>query len=500
MSKLKFPENFLWGGAVAANQCEGAWLEDGKAPNVTDTVVGILSKGKDIGIKYNTEKKEWEMALDNSKTYLSHDGIDFYHRYKEDLSYMAGMGMKAFRTSISWARIFPNGDEKEPNEAGLKFYDDLFDEMLKKGMEPVITMSHFEMPLNLALKYGGWMNEKLIDFWCRYAEVIFSRYKGKVKYWLTFNEINHLFRIPYVAAGLVDQNPIGPDFDPTDHISESQKYQAAHYLFVASAKTVKILREIDPNAKIGCMLALSSNATYPYSCNPDDVFGSLETRRNAYFWLDGFCKGKYSKFAYKRFNDAGKVPTMKEGDLDLIKNNTVDFIAFSYYRSSVFASDSTLTVDTTGGIGKENPYLKEKAPKPYESVLDPKGLRFILNDLQDRYDLPMFIVENGTGLDEHRDENKQLSDPFRVHYIKEHVKELAKAIEDGCDIMGYLYWGPLDIVSAGTGEMKKRYGFVYVDRFNDGTGTLERSKKESYKFYKELIESNGQNVLKEFDK
>ena len=499
MNNLKFPSNFLWGGAVAANQCEGAWLTDGKKPNVTDTVVGIMSSGKDIGIRYDQDNKQWKMQLDPNKVYLSHDAIDFYHHYKDDLAYMSQMGFKAFRTSISWARIFPDGDDDTPNEQGLKFYDDLFDEIIKNGMEPVITMSHFEMPLTLATKYGGWLNEKLIDFWCNYAKVIFNRYKGKVKYWLTFNEINHLFKIPYVAAGFVDQDPVGPDFDPTANISEKQKYQAAHYLMVASAKTVKLLREIDPEAKIGCMLALSANATYPYSCNPDDVLKSQEVQRNTYFWLDGFCKGKYSPFAYKRFKDANGIPVMHDGDLELMKNNTVDFIAFSYYRSSVIAADSTLSVDTTGATGKTNPYLKDKAPKPYESVLDAKGLRYILNDLQDRYDLPMFIVENGTGLDEKLDENRHLSDPYREHYIRQHVIEMAKAIEDGCNIMGYLYWGPIDIVSAGTGEMKKRYGFVYVDRFNDGTGTLERIKKDSFDFYKEVCTTNGQNVLKDVD-
>jgi len=345
------------------------------------------------------------------------------------------------------------------------------------------------------MKYGGWLSEEMIELWMKYAKVIFNRYKGKVKYWLTFNEVNHLFRLPYIAAGTVDLDPEGPDYDPLKGLTQKEIYQASHYLFVASAKTVKLLREIDPAAKIGCMLALSSNATYPYSCNPDDVLGALEVHRNAYFWLDGFCKGIFSGFTKKRWERAGGAPVMREGDLELIRNNTVDFIAFSYYRSAVYASDTTLKVDTTGAVGKNNPYLTEKAPKPYESVLDPKGLRYVLNDLQDRYNLPQFIVENGTGLVEQPDENGEINDTFRNHYISEHVKEMANAIDDGCDVMGYLYWGPLDIVSAGSGEMSKRYGFVYVDRHNDGTGTLKRSKKASYQFYKELIETNGQSVL-----
>lgn len=487
---MSFPKDFLWGGAVAANQLEGAYLEDGKQLNVTDVMVGIVNQPD---LKFDDEKGKWVPDFKDDKVYLSHDGIDFYHRYKEDLAYMAQMGFKAFRTSISWGRIFPNGDEAEPNEEGLKFYDDLFDEMIRLGMEPVITLSHYETPLHLLTEYGGWLNEKLIDFWMNYVRVVFNRYKGKVKYWMTFNEINNLFRMPFAAGGVLKttKNDQGiPNADLTD----AELYQAAHYIFVANAKTVALCHEMDPEAQIGCMLSLSSIATYPYSCNPDDVFGALQFQRKQKLFLDVMCKGYYPGYVKRIWNEVNCTPVMQEGDLELIEKNTVDYIAFSYYRSAVFKSDGSITVDTGGAAGVENPYLEGTSPEPWRWPIDPKGIRYVCNVLSDEYHMPLFIVENGIGLDENLDEKGQIHDDFRKKYVKEHLEQVHEAILDGCDIMGYLYWGPIDVVSAGTGEMRKRYGFVYVDRFNDGTGTLERSKKDSFAWYKHVIETNGEEL------
>lgn len=484
---MEFSKNFLWGGAVAANQLEGAFLEDGKQLNVTDVMVGIANQPD---LKWNGSINKWEAAFDPEKVYLSHEGIDFYHRYKEDLQFMAGMGFKAFRTSISWGRIFPNGDESEPNEKGLKFYDDMFDEMKRLGMEPVITLSHYETPLHLLTEYGGWLNEKLIGFWMNYVNAVFNRYKGKVKYYMTFNEINNIFRMPFAAGGLLKPDPVDTS-RPNADLTDKEIYQAAHYIFVANAKTVAACHEIDPAAKIGCMLSLSSMATYPYSCNPDDVFGALQFQRKQKLFLDVMCKGAYPGYVKRIWKEEGTEPAVQPGDLELIKGNTVDYIAFSYYRSAVYKSDGSITVDTGGAAGVENPYLEGCSPKPWCWPIDPKGIRYVCNLLTDEYQLPLFIVENGIGLDEKPDGDGKIADSFREKYVKDHLIQINEAIKDGCDIMGYLYWGPIDVVSAGTGEMKKRYGFVYVDRFNDGTGTLERRKKNSYEWFKHVIETNG---------
>ena len=418
---MSFPKDFLWGGAIAANQYEGAWLEDGKQPNVTDVLVGIMSK--DPGIQWNEDKKKYEMKLNPDKVYLSHDAVDGYHRYREDLKLMKGMGFNSFRTSIAWGRIFPNGDELEPNEAGLAYYDDMFAYMNELGMEPVITLSHYETPLHLITEYGGWSNPQLIDFWLRYVKTVFTRYKGKVKFWLTFNEVNALFRMPLVAGGVLTiKDPKDPS-DPIGSTTKQDQWDAYHNILVANAKTVQ--------------------------------------------------------------------------ELKLIKENTVDFLSFSYYRSTTFDRDVNLKVDTGGLTCRDNPYLKDKAPQPWGWAVDPVELRYTLNVLYDRYHLPLLIVENGVGLDENIDEKGEIHDDFRVHYIEEHLKNVNDAIEDGVDCRGYLYWGPIDVVSAGTGEMKKRYGFVYVDRFNDGHGTLERKLKDSYYRYKEIIESNGEVLLED---
>lgn len=488
---MSFPKNFLWGGAVAANQCEGAWLEDGKAPNVTDIMVGIASK--DPGLKWNDQTKKWEMALDKNKVYLSHEAIDFYHRYKEDLKLMAGMGFNCFRTSIAWGRIYPNGDEEKPNEAGLAYYDDLIDTMLELGMEPVITLSHYETPLHLLTEYGGWSNHQLITFWNRYVTTVFNRYKGKVKYWLTFNEVNNMMKMPLVAGGLLSLNPQDPS-DPIGSITEKEKWQAYYNICVANAWTVKRCKEIDPQAKVGCMLTSSSVATYPYDCNPDNVFGAYQTVRMANFYFgDAFCLGEIPGYVKRVWQEHQCTPIMTDQEIQLIKENTVAFFSLSYYRSSAYDISKGMEANTGGLVGFTNPYLKETE---WGWPIDEKGIRYVLNVLYDRYHLPLFIVENGIGLDEHLDENGEIDDPSRIAYVEDHLKYIHEAILDGVEIMGYLYWGPIDVVSAGTGEMKKRYGFIYVDRFNDGTGTLERRIKKSYYRYKEIIESNGEILFK----
>lgn len=490
--KSYFGKDFLWGGAVAANQCEGAWLEDGKKPNISDVMTGI--NAPEAGLVWDESIGKWKMCLDEDKTYLTHDGIDFYHRYKEDLKLLADMGMKCFRTSISWARIFPDGDEEHPNEKGLQFYEDLIDECIRLGIEPVITLSHYETPLNLLINYGGWISKETITFWKRYVSAVMERFKGKVKYWLTFNEVNNMYRRPVVSAGILSTKP----FDKQNPlvVSEAEKWQAYVNILVASAWTVKIAHEIDEANMVGCMLTCSSLATYPYSCDPDDVMGAYQLARiSNYYYGDPFCLGIIPGYVKRIWKEEKVNPEIDDEELSMIREYTVDFYSLSYYRSGTYSKEVKNAYDTGGVKGKKNPYINTVSPEPWCWPVDPKGLRYVLNLITDRYHLPLFIVENGIGLDEHVDDSGHIQDEFRVQFIKDHLLQVNEAILDGCEIMGYLYWGPIDIVSAGTGEMRKRYGFIHVDRNNDGSGTLHRTKKDSYDWYKKVIETNGECLL-----
>lgn len=466
---MTFPKNFLWGGAIAANQAEGAYNEDGKGLSVAD----ILAVGAD-------RFKNVELEINENKYYPSHEAIDFYHTYKEDIRELSELGMKCFRTSIAWSRIFPNGDDKEPNEKGLEFYDNLFDELLKNGMEPVITISHFETPLNLITKYGGWKNRKLIDFYVNYCSVIFNRYKDKVKYWMTFNEINHAHTLPLIAAAIVvkeDENKL------------QDIYQASHNMLVASAKAVIMGHGINKDFKIGCMLSLSP--IYPASCKPEDVFESYELRRRSLFYSDIQMLGEYPSY-FKRIAKENNITIeMEDEDIEILKKGVCDYLGFSYYRSSLHEAGMKILGNTGGLLGKKNPYLSETK---WGWPIDPLGLRYVCNELTDRYHKPLFIVENGLGAIDEVTEDGEIHDEERMEYLKKHVIMMNEAIEDGADIIGYTWWGPIDIVSAGTGEMKKRYGFVYVDKDNNGNGTLKRIKKDSYNYYKQIIATNGENL------
>lgn len=466
---MTFPKNFLWGGAIAANQAEGAYNEDGKGLSVAD----ILPVGAD-------RFKNIELEINKEKYYPSHEAIDFYHTYKEDIKELSELGMKCFRTSIAWSRIFPNGDEKEPNEKGLEFYDNLFDELLKYGMEPVITISHFETPLNLVTKYGGWKNRKLIDFYVNYCNVIFNRYKNKVKYWMTFNEINHAHTLPLIAAAIVvkeDENKL------------QDIYQASHNMLVASAKAVIMGHEINKDFKIGCMLSLSP--IYPASCKPEDVFESYELRRRSLFYSDIQMLGEYPSYFNRIVKENNINIEMEDVDTEVLKKGVCDYLGFSYYRSSLHEAGMKILGNTGGLLGKKNPYLSETK---WGWPIDPLGLRYVCNELTDRYHKPLFIVENGLGAIDEVTEDGKIYDNERMDYLKKHVIMMNEAIEDGAEILGYTWWGPIDIVSAGTGEMKKRYGFVYVDRDNDGNGSLKRIKKDSYNYYKQIIKTNGENL------
>ncbi|MCR5763791.1 MAG: 6-phospho-beta-glucosidase [Treponema sp.] len=477
MKGIKMPEGFLWGGATAANQCEGGWKEGGRGLANVD----LIPYGKD---RFPVALGKMKMLeCDDSHFYPSHEAIDMYHHYKEDIALFAEMGFKVYRMSIAWTRIFPEGDEKEPNEEGLKFYDNVFDECLKHGIEPLVTLVHFDAPVGLIKKFGGWKDRRMIGCFENYCRTVFNRYKNKVKYWLTFNEINILLHMPFMGAGVIIED--GED-------ERQVKYAAAHHELVASAIAVKAAHEINPSMKVGCMI--NAGEFYPYSCNPEDVWEALSENRKNYFFVDVQSRGYYPNYAWKQFERENVSIPMQESDEAVLKEGTVDFVSFSYYCTRVAAGANTDAPKVVGNLmgGIKNPHLKESA---WGWAIDPVGLRSTMNELYDRYQKPLFIVENGIGTNDVPDSNGEVQDDAHIEYMRTHILEMEKAVaEDGIPLMGYTMWGPIDLVSASTGEMKKRYGFIYVNKDNDGKGDLSRSRKKSFNWYKEVISSNGEKL------
>jgi len=475
MAESIFPADFLWGGAIAANQAEGAYLEGGKGI----TTVDMIPHGKDrMAVKLGVEKR---FALRDDEFYPSHGAIDFYHRYKEDIALMAEMGFTVFRTSIAWSRIFPNGDEQQPNAAGIAFYRDLFSECKKYGIEPLVTLCHFDVPMHLVREYGSWRSRKMVEFFTHYARTCFEAFDGLVKYWLTFNEINIMLHSPFSGAGLV--------FEKDDN-KEQVKYQAAHHELVASALATKIAHEVNPENQVGCMLA--GGNFYPYSCKPEDVWAALEKDRENLFFIDVQARGAYPSYARRLFKEKGIVVEMEPGDSDILKD-TVDFVSFSYYASRCASADMNDNNSNAANIVKslKNPYIEASE---WGWGIDPLGLRITMNMMYDRYQKPLFLVENGLGAKDVVNEKGEINDDYRISYLREHIKAMGEAIEDGIPVMGYTSWGCIDLVSASTGEMSKRYGFVYVDRDDQGNGTLARTRKKSFHWYKKVIASNGMDL------
>ena len=488
-----FPEGFLWGGSTAANQIEGAWNEGGRGPATSDFARLITKQIRDtegtfdVHVPHNAASKE---MVEDMKAHPENwelpkrRGIDFYHTYKDDIKLFAEMGFKVFRMSISWSRIFPNGDDAIPNEEGLKFYDAVFDELHKYGIEPLVTLCHFDTPIALIKKYGGWKDRRMVDAYAHYCEVLFQRFRGKVKYWLTFNEINMLLHMPFMGAGLL--------FAPGENVQQV-KYQAAHHELVASAKAVKLAHAIMPDAMVGCMLA--AGQFYPRTCAPADVQAAAEADRDNYFFIDVQSRGEYPVWAKKRMERAGIALQVEPGDEQLLKEGTVDFISFSYYSSRCTTVDPELMNKANGNAimdAVKNPYLKAS---DWGWAIDPVGLRITMNSLYDRYQKPLFIVENGLGAVDKVEADGSIHDTYRIDYLRAHIEQMEKAInEDGLPLLGYTTWGPIDLVSASTGEMKKRYGFIYVDKDNEGKGTLARSRKDSFYWYKKVIASDGEDL------
>lgn len=465
--KSELPENFLWGGAIAANQCEGAALEDGKGWSTADALTqGVFGKPQ----------------ISPKRFYLKEEGIDFYHRYQEDIALMAEMGLKVLRVSIAWSRIYPRGDEKQPNEKGLRFYDELFDELQKHGIEPLVTLSHYEMPLYLAVEYGGWSNRKLISFFENYVRTVYERYKDKVTYWLTFNEINMMLHAPFNGGGICG--------DP-ETIDKNIVYQAIHNQLVASALATKIGHEINPAFQIGCMIA--GSPIYPLTPNPDDILEAVRKDRESLFFADVHARGAYPGYMKRYFKEQEiQIQTEKE-DAKILKN-TVDFISISYYMSYCATADESKNRQSRGNImsAVKNPYLPES---DWGWQIDPKGLRYILNQLYDRYQLPIFIVENGLGAKDELvkgdDGHYTVKDEYRIDFLREHLKQMIEAVRDGVEVWGYTCWGIIDLVSNTSNQMSKRYGLIYVDRNDDGSGTFNRYKKSSFTWYQKVIHTNG---------
>ncbi len=474
---MGFPENFMWGGATAANQCEGGFKEGGRGLANVD----VCPAGADRSAVITGRKKM--LAIDQEHRYPAMEAVDLYHHFREDIRLFAEMGFRVYRMSIAWTRIFPNGDEEQPNEEGISFYKSIFQECKKYGIEPLVTICHFDCPIGLIQKCGGWRSREMITYYLRLCEVLFTRYKEDVTYWLTFNEINMILHAPFLGAGLCFEE--GED-------EMRIKYQAAHHELVASALAVKLAHEINDANKVGCMFAAGS--VYPYSCRPTDVWEALKTSQENYFFVDVQAHGYYPAYAVRRLQAQGIYPLMEKEDPHILRQYPVDFISFSYYNSRCIASQDSVQEEAEGNLFRsvKNPYLKFS---DWGWPIDPLGLRITLNEVYDRYRKPLFLVENGLGARDKPDESGMVADDYRIDYLREHIRAMKAAVEeDGVDLIGYTTWGCLDLVSASSGEMEKRYGFIYVDKQDDGSGTLARSRKKSFAWYRKVIATNGEDL------
>ena len=473
MARLQ--DGFLWGGATAANQVEGGYNEGGKGLASVD----VIPKGE---FRFPIMRGEMSYKdLPQDSYYPAREAVDFYHHWEEDLDLMAEMGFKAYRFSVSWARIFPTGVEETPNEEGLRFYEQIVDGLIARGIEPVVTLCHFDIPLYLVDTYGSWKNRKVVDCYVKFCKALFERFGKKVKYYMTFNEINMILHLPFLGAGL----PFEEGENKTQGI-----YQAAHHELVASALVTKLAKEYNPDVQIGCMIA--AGQYYAQTCHPNDVLDSMEKNRNNFFFVDVQSRGEYPRYALKFMEREEIKLEIEEGDLEILKENTVDFIGFSYYSSRLTGTLNQDGEKTSGNVFPtlKNPYLERSE---WGWQIDPVGLRITMNALYERYQKPLFIVENGLGANDVPEADGTINDDYRIDYLRRHIEQMILAVEeDGVELIGYTPWGWIDIVSASTGEMKKRYGFVYVDKDNDGNGTLKRSKKKSFFWYKDVIASNGE--------
>ncbi|MBW4851044.1 glycoside hydrolase family 1 protein [Bacillus safensis] len=487
MKELKkgFSDNFLWGGATAANQIEGAYLEGGKGLSTSDFAAykDPYAQGKVNNFTFDVSSAELNKYKENPDAFdfPKRRGIDFYHRYEEDIALFAEMGFKVFRLSISWARIFPTGLEDKPNEEGLAFYDKVFDECAKYGIEPLVTMSHYEMPITLTEKYNGWMSRELVPLFEKYARAILERYKNKVKYWITFNEMNMNLNSLYTGAGILE--------DLVDHKLQAA-YQASHHQFVASALTVKAAKEIIPDVQIGCMI--NQIEAYAKTTKPEDQLQAVKSNQLNMFYPDVQARGEYPTYMVKYFADNQIKLDIEEQDEQILKEGTVDFVAISYYMSHVAeAREDAAELAGTFDSPIKNEHLELSQ---WDWPIDPMGLRISLIKLYDRYQKPLFVCENGLGARDTLTQDGKIHDDYRIDYLKKHIEQMKEAVKEGVDLMGYTPWGCIDLISCGTSQMTKRYGLIYVDQDDLGNGTLNRYRKDSFFWYKNVIASNGEDL------
>lgn len=466
---------FLWGGALAANQCEGGFDQGGRGLANADLLP--FGEGRIAVIRGDDVPLEAEPG----RYYPAREAIDFYHHYREDIALFGEMGFKALRLSIAWSRIFPNGDDAEPNEEGLAFYEDVFRACREQGIEPVVTLNHYDMPMHLVTAYGGWRNRALVEFFERFARTVFTRYAGQVRYWLTFNEINIMTSACFMGAGIIFHE--GED-------RYRSIYSAVHHVLVASARAVRLCHELVPGGQIGCML--NAGIYYPATCNPEDIKAAQDENRKHYMFTDVQVRGAYPCYVLKEYERQGfKIP-WDEDDREVLAANTVDFVSFSYYSTRVVEASAEGKYDSNLLKSAPNPYLKLE---PWGRFIDPLGLRITMNDIYDRYQKPLFIVENGLGAVDEPNEADYIEDDYRIAYLRAHLQAMKDAVEeDGVDLIGYTCWGPIDLVSVATGQMSKRYGFIYVDLDDEGNGTRRRTKKKSFDWYKKVITSNGEDL------
>ncbi|SDE70248.1 6-phospho-beta-glucosidase [Fontibacillus panacisegetis] len=480
-----FKPEFLWGGATAANQIEGAYLDGGKGLSTSDFAAykDPYAKGKVNNFTFDVTSHELQEYTNNSEKYLfpKRWGIDFYNRYKEDIALFAEMGFKCFRLSISWARIFPTGLEQEPNEEGLSFYDAVFDECAKYGIEPLVTMSHYEMPIELTKKYNGWVSRKLIHLFEKYARCILERYKNKVNYWITFNEMNMNLNSLYTGAGVLE-----------DLVDDSLQaaYQASHNQFLASALAVKAAKEINPQIQIGCMI--NQIEAYAHTCKPEDQLQAVKSNQLNMFYPDVQARGYYPTYIFNYFEENNIQIEFKPEDELILKEGIVDFVAISYYMSHVAeAREDASKLAGTFDSPIKNEFLELSQ---WDWPIDPIGLRISLIKLYDRFQKPLFVCENGLGAKDVLTKEKKVHDDYRIDYLSKHIQQMKEAVKEGVDLMGYTPWGCIDLISCGTSQMSKRYGFIYIDQNDEGNGSLERIRKDSFYWYKDVIASNGNTL------
>lgn len=478
MENNKFPKDFLWGGSIAAHQVEGAWDLDGKGPGIMDYATAGSYE----------QAREFTKGIVDGLKYPSHEAIDFYHTYKEDIKLFAEMGFKALRISIDWSRIYPKGNEARPNEKGLNYYIDLVDTLIENGIEPIVTLYHFEMPIYLVEAYGSWTNRKVIDFYLKFAETMFTALKGKVKYWVTFNEMNHIDPqseasdiFTYIIAGL----KYSELKDPGQTLAT-----VGYNMTLAGMKAVSLAKSIDSSNIVGCVFGLTP--VYPIDSDPSNALASLQATLRDYYQIDAMAWGEFPKYKLKEYSKLGINLDITDEDKEAFKEGKIDFIGLNYYSSSMLDVNASKDTETSLFVGYQNPKLEKNK---WGWSIDPKGLRYCLNLLSRKYNLPIMITENGIGAEDVLKDDGTVDDSYRIDYLKEHLSEIKKSItEDGVDCIGYLMWGPIDLVSATTGELRKRYGFIYVDKHDDGLGTNKRYRKDSFYWYKQVIDTKG-NLL-----